>query len=307
MPCYRPVSAYRKADGSVVFAERGDIRASVALACGRCVGCRLESARNWGVRVMHEASGYDRNCVVTLTYADAFLPPGGSLRYRDVVLFLKNLRESRVWRDEFGNRWFKPIRFFLCGEYGEKLSRPHYHVCLFNEDFSADRYVWKPGQSGSKQWRSPELEQLWKFGNSTVGELDRRSAEYVARYVVKKVTGDRAADHYRTVDLETGEVIWREPEFVQMSRRPGIGARWFDKYWRDVFPHDRVVVKGVQAKPPRYYLQRMKRIDADVVDVIRQDREVAARARFSDNTDERLKTKETVAEARLRFFKRGLK
>jgi len=68
--CFKPLTAFRQANGSVVFAERGDVVATLALPCGRCIGCRLERARQWSVRVMHEASLYEENCFVTLTYSE---------------------------------------------------------------------------------------------------------------------------------------------------------------------------------------------------------------------------------------------
>ena len=74
----------------------------------------------WALRCMHEAKLHDRNCFVTLTYDDLHLPPHGSLRYRDIQLFHKKLR-----------RRVGAFRFFLCGEYGEQLGRPHYHACYF--------------------------------------------------------------------------------------------------------------------------------------------------------------------------------
>ncbi|WP_287777544.1 hypothetical protein, partial [Megamonas sp.] len=67
---------------------------------------------------------------------------------------------------------------------------------------------------------------------------------YVARYVTKKITGDMAEEHYKG----------REPEYVVMSRRPGIGRGWLEKFVNDVYPHDYVVIRnGIKCKPPRYY------------------------------------------------------
>ena len=37
-------------------------------------------------------------------------------------------------------------------------------------------------------------------GLSSVGELTRRSAAYVAHYVIKKVSGEHASSRYRFVD-----------------------------------------------------------------------------------------------------------
>lgn len=248
---------------------------------------------------MHEASQWPASSFVTLTYDDEHLPAGGSLVYRDFQLFLKRLRKVRSP---------KPVRFFVCGEYGEQTVRPHYHAALFNEDFSEDRKVWRDFGSGSVVYRSALLERLWPFGMSSVGELTRESAEYIARYVVKKVTGDQALEHYKVVDPETGEVSWREPEYVRMSLKPGIGARWYERYGAtDVVPHDRVVYSGRVGTVPRYYDALLSRVDPVRLEELKASREARARERWRDNTPERLAVREQVTNARLRSFKRKLK
>ena len=122
----------------------------VELPCGRCIGCKLERARQWAVRCMHEAALHEANCFVTLTYEDDKLPPDGGLRPRDFVLFMKRLRKR------YGNG----IRFFHCGEYGEKFLRPHHHVLLFNHDWP-DKRVCRTSKSGESLYSSGELESLW--------------------------------------------------------------------------------------------------------------------------------------------------
>lgn len=105
---------------------------------------------------------------------------------------------------------------------------------------------------------SNELQQLWPYGFSTIGDVTFESAAYCARYVMKKVTGEAAVDHYNYVDKETGEIIEIAPEYCTMSRGrktgDGLGGSWFRKYKSDVYPHDYVVVRDkIKVKPPRYY------------------------------------------------------
>ena len=38
-----------------------------------------------------------------------------------------------------------------------------------------------------------------------------------------------------------------------MSRKPGIGYNWFQKYKLDVFPRDVCIINNHEVKPPRYY------------------------------------------------------
>src|SRR6185436_16893236 len=130
-------------------------------------------------------------------------------------------------------------RYFHCGEYGEQLGRPHYHALLFNYDFDDKRFFSQRG--GNSVYTSDKLSRLWGNGFSVIGEVTFDSAAYVARYVMKKVTGVRAEEHYQG----------RRPEYTTMSRRPGIGKGWYEKFKTDVYPRDRVVVRGVHTRPPR--------------------------------------------------------
>lgn len=239
MGCYRPLKGYRSLfkdsdtrKRRVFFNPRqGYHDQLIELACGQCMGCRLERSRQWAIRMSHEAACYDRNCFITLTYRDECLPPHGSLDVKHFQDFMKRLRF----------RFGSGIRFFHCGEYGEKFARPHYHACLFNFDFP-DKKLWRTVRE-NRLFTSEALEQLWPFGFSTVGEVTFESAAYVARYVTKKVTGRLAEDHYGV----------RKPEYTTMSRRPGIGRPWFEKFRSDVYPSDQVVLRGRAMRPPKFY------------------------------------------------------
>lgn len=294
LACYHPLQAYRRSDGEVVFVERGDITQSLLLPCGRCVGCRLERSRQWSVRIMHEAKASDFNAFVTLTYRDEDLPPGGSLRYRDFQLFMKRVR-----------KWRGATRFFVCGEYGDRLGRPHFHAGLFGVCF-ADRKRFKQTDSGSRLYVSDQLDALWPSGFASVGDLTPESAAYMARYTFKKVTGRIADDHYRRVDQNTGEVYYVEPEFAHMSLKPGIGATWFAQYESDVYPHDRVVMRGKVGPPPRYYDQLLKRANPELLEQVQQQRILNAVDKWPDHTPERLAVREEVTKARVASFKRKL-
>lgn len=289
MPCYHPLTAFRLANGSIVFAERGDVVRQLQLPCGQCVGCRLERSRQWAMRCVHEASLYEDNCFITLTYAPEHLPHDGGLHYRDFQLFLKRFRK------EFPNR---KIRFYMAGEYGEQNFRPHFHAILFNFNFS-DRKLHTKTPSGSLIYTSEVLERLWPYGYSSVGDMSFESAAYVARYVMKKITGNQADDHYRTVNTDTGEVHQIRPEFNKMSLKPGIGAAWFEKYHSDVYPHDHVIVNGQECKPPKYYDKLIEKLNPDVFEEIKYFREVDSKSKYHDNTDTRLLVKEKVTNARL--------
>ncbi len=298
MPCYHPLSAFQCTDGSIVFYEskRHDTVKSLSLPCGQCVGCRLERSRQWAIRCMHEAQMHTENCFITLTYDDAHLPSDRSLHYRDFQLFIKRLRKRY-----FGRR----IRYYMAGEYGENFGRPHWHACIFGLDFD-DKKLWKRTPANSLLYRSADLELLWPFGYSSIGDVTFESAAYVARYIMKKVTGKNAAQHYQEIDPETGEITNRTPEFTKMSLKPGIGYEWYKQYTSDVYPHDYVVVRGKKVKPPKYYDKKYKIDNPYKFDELLYIREKSAKLRHEDNTLERLAVKEQVVKAKLQKLKRNL-
>ncbi|WNK12899.1 MAG: replication initiator protein [Microvirus sp.] len=295
MACFSPLSAFQTDGGQVIFSERGSIRRPLQLPCGQCIGCRLERSRFWAVRCMHESQMHDFSSFVTLTYDSD--NASQSLNYRDYQLFMKRLRKR-----------LGPARFYMCGEYGEQFKRPHFHACLFGCYFH-DRVVHSRSASGSTIYRSPTLEELWPEGFSSIGDVTFESAAYCARYVMKKVTGDRAEEHYKRVSLSSGELIDVVPEFSHMSNRPGIGAGWFSKYHSDVFSKgkDGVRIFDRKQKAPRAYLEYLKRLDPDLAEDIAQRRYDSITDEIvANNEPERLKVREEVTRSRLSFKLRSV-
>lgn len=267
----------------------------VTLPCGQCLGCRKDHAQHWAVRCLHEGQMHECSSFVTLTFDDENLPWDCSISTRDLQTFMKRIRKA-----------FGPgVRFFACGEYGETNWRPHYHLILFGIDFAEDRYPWRMSPSGHQLYRSPKLEKLWPFGHSEIGDVTKDSVEYVARYVFKKVTGESALSHYERVHPLTGEICRVKPEFVVMSRRPGIGATWYDRFSSDVFPSDFVIVDGSKATIPRFYSKKLKaaaeqsKAANNMHHKVRAERVKRGRRHAENNTPERLAVREEVARLKI--------
>lgn len=230
---------------------------ALSLPCGKCIGCRLERARQWAVRIMHESEMHEDSCFITLTYRDEDLPPDGSISVSVAQLFMKRLR-ARIAPVK--------VRFFLVGEYGEVTGRAHYHLLLFGYDFP-DKVVLSETPTQTL-YRSDILADIWGFGNCSIGQVTFDSACYVAKYACKKIIGKMAAAHYRG----------RLPEFCTMSRRPGIGSGWIKKFSSDVFPSDEVIVKGFPARPPRFYDKFLEVQNPDLFSAVKVQREAAVEA-----------------------------
>jgi hypothetical protein len=230
---------------------------------------------------------------VTLTFSDEHLPDDYSVHVRDMQLFLKRVRKVHG----------SGIRFFACGEYGERDRRPHYHVLLFGLDFSLDRYLWSKNYRGEALYRSESLERLWPFGHSMIGDVSASSASYVARYIFKKVTGDLAEQHYRYIHPVTGQEVQQNPEFVTMSRKPGLGTEWFNRYSCDVFPSGFVTVEGSKRPVPRFYRNKLS---DEQKELLRQKAEAFQETRKADAEIPRLQVREEVLNSKLRSLKRTL-
>ncbi len=287
VPCYRPIPAYRVRGGSVSFKHTED-SGELKLPCGSCIGCRLERSRQWAVRMVHEAQMHDSNSFITLTYRDAPIHGVDVAHFQD---FMKRLRSRLSPR---------AIRFFHCGEYGEAFSRPHYHAVIFGFDFP-DKVLFKES-NGHALFKSEFLENVWSHGFCLVGDVTFESCAYVARYCVKKVNGELAFDHYWRLDEFTGELFAVTPEYATMSRRPGIGAAWMEKFGDEVRHNDSVVMRGFEQKVPRYYESFFDELDLEAV---KGDREVSSYRFADDFSAERLKVREVVKVAQVSFLKRS--
>lgn len=169
--------------------------ASTPFPCGQCLNCRINKSRMWATRIGFEHLTAGPSSFVTLTYNDDFVPKNCELDEKDVRGFFKRLRYYN------GD---KKIRYFYCGEYGDKKGRPHYHIALFGVPLEKEGII----------------EKSWTFegcsmGMVKVGDLNAHSARYISGYIVK---GMNKKNEF-TKDFLKG----RRPEFQRMSRRPGIG------------------------------------------------------------------------------------
>jgi hypothetical protein len=273
MQCTRPIAAVQLSDGSVLFDSQGSkndslveraLTASLAsggfsqrlqLRCRVCAACRSTHATMWATRLHHELSEHDTSSFITLTYSDQFLPEGGTLDHRHIQLFLKRLRFEIK----------KPIRYFVAGEYGDKTQRPHYHMIVYGYDFP-DKTPSAIGKGGHIRYSSSSLERLWGMGLCDVGTVTDKSMSYVAYYNVKRLSDDnamgkdlRARDF---VDLQTGLITRRKPEYCRMSLRPGIGSNWFAKYKNEIHKGF-LTLDGSNRAIPAFYLRKLKELFPD--------------------------------------------
>lgn len=296
MTCYHPLLAYRSDEGKVVFNKPFAFAKGFNLPCGQCIGCRLKYSQEWAVRLMHEKQMHEQSCFLTLTMSPEYLESREnpwSLDKTEFQRFMKRLRK----------RYGKKIRYFHCGEYGEKNSRPHYHAIIFGMDFE-DKELFQV-RDEIRLYTSETLAKLWPYGFVTIGEVTMESCAYVARYVTKKIKGKDAEKHYIRWHSLTGEGVPIKPEYATMSRKPGIGRSWFEKYKADVYPHDYVVVNKYEIRPPRYYDNLLSEEELEKIKEKRAKELPEVIDQYDENMD-RLWIKEAVKEKRLELLIREL-
>lgn len=205
-------------------------REYISVPCGKCVECLQQYSDEWSFRIVRECSFHQKNCMLTLTYADNPV----SICKRDVQLFVKSLRKA-----------LSPlrIRFFACGEYGAKGKRPHYHLIIFG--WFPDDCEFFFSRNGHSVYKSDFVARVWKRGFISVEEVTLDSARYCAKYLQK---------------LQHIPAYLQQP-FTLMSNKPGIG---FSETSWSFLATDKLYHHGKYISTPRYYLRKAEEYGADI-------------------------------------------
>lgn len=256
----------------------------------------MATAREWSIRAFHEAQLHDQHwldvdsgittqignsSVITLTYDEEHLPADRLLDHSIFQRFMKRLRSRRARRGSD-----KPVRYFMCGEYGGLTQRPHFHSIIFGESFD-DSYT-EVSRDGQVNRMSHELDDLWsqpahkgapptKIGRATVDSFSFAGACYVAGYIAKKTSCEGpSGPQLEVVDSDTGVVryVSAAPEYRKMSTHPGLGADWITQpqNLERVYSSDSIEISSWKFHPPRYYDVLLERYRPDLVDDLKRRR-----------------------------------
>lgn len=325
MPCFHPQTVYRSKEGRdkitgkwpIVFKkENGYEDLKLVIPCQQCWGCRLERSRIWAIRCVHENQLYENSEYVTLTYDDKHLPKmkyidgkkeiQPSLLKTDLQKFIKRVRKKHK------------IRYYSCGEYGEKNARPHYHIIMFGLNLNDRKYY--RHDNGNNLYTSATLQKLWNKGHVVTGNVTYESCAYVARYIMKKRLGKDKDTSYMDINHETGVITnEREKEFTTMSL--GIGKEWYKQFKSDIYAEGsegKLTIRGGKSsRPPKYYEDRYEKRarleslqgDSSMLKnllTIKSRRKGEAIKKSLENTPERLAVKEKIFETRIKQLKRSI-
>lgn len=234
------------------------------IACGKCLECRLAYTKQWAQRLVCEASLYEDNWFVTLTYNDDNLincieytvnPWTDALDYVPIL----HPKDFTAWKKKFlelirYKTGHTGIRFYNCGEYGSKNHRPHFHAILFNCPLPDVKLVKTVNLGGFEYcyYHSDVIEQSWGKGFIMLGKVNWNTCAYVARYVMKKLHSEDKKTYEQLCELEGVPPV--PQEYVNMSRRPGIARDYYEHNWQEIYSIDKVVLEnGKTVRPAKYY------------------------------------------------------
>lgn len=244
--CTRELTAYENPEGGrPIFGWTGRKLGlpELKLPCGKCPECQKDYYTQWAARGSRELLRWPTSLFITLTYNEKNLPHDHSLNKKEIQDFIKRLKKT------MGSSKENPIRQIYCGEYGTKTHRPHYHVILFNCDFT-DRKPFRISERGDQIYTSERLTSLWGKGNVEFGIATPGGVAYLFKYILKKKTRKEKLEPYV---LPNGLCV--EHEFIEASRNPGIGAHLRDS---DSIKKGYLFIDGVRTKLPKYYKEHLK-------------------------------------------------
>lgn len=235
--CFTPLTVRQKLNPNV----------SVAVPCGRCVECYARRVSGWSFRLMQEAKVSTSAWFVTLSYDTRFVPISDN-GYLTLSRTRKKWNESKKKWKHVGSdlqNFFKrlrklhpdgvSLRYYACGEYGDKTHRPHYHIILFNA-------------------RIELIEKAWcidgvALGNIKFGDVNGASIGYTLKYMSKA----------QKVPMFDGDD--RVAEFAVMSK--GLGANYLTNdavWWHLADLENRMhltLPDGRKVAMPRFYKDKL--------------------------------------------------
>jgi len=172
--------------------------------CGYCSQCMGRRINDWYTRLHYEAINASFCCFCTLTYSDENLPEGENfpvLNFKDTQKFFKRVRKMFTG---------VKLKYFLCGEYGEKRKRPHYHFILFS----------------NKLVNINLLLDQWGLGQTHVGEVSSATLYYVLKDMMKSQNFKKRFEVQPAIrcsqklgdDYINNQINWHKNDFIERTR-----------------------------------------------------------------------------------------
>lgn len=286
MSCYHPIVCYYKPGEKISFKpfKTGILDKDfkkISIGCGKCIGCKLDHSREWISRLLMEYE-YNKECYfLTLTYNDENVPV--SLQKSHCQKFIKRLRNTFD---------FLNVKYFICGEYGEKTYRPHYHAIIFGVDF-LNPNIFKPKKyDNNNHFYSDKLNDLWSFGYVIYAKANSSNIGYTTRYTYKKVGTDKKLKDFGLQDT-----------FLLCSHK--LGLDYFLKNKDEIINRGCLYFNGQQYSIPRYFLKKLEVIDGESLKKIKRRNEIKANKMAASYSLVDLGKQELLKKLKLKFLKRN--
>lgn len=203
-----------------------------SVPCGRCVACKVQRAREWSVRMIHELDYYKETSYVTLTFNNENIGDN-NLNKKELVNFFKRLRKN------VGQVYQTKIKYYACGEYGDD-GRKHYHCIIFG--------------LGLNEEDKNLIKKSWSMGFTKHGTVTFQSCAYVAKYCQKLYLG---SEEFKK--LKYGN---KNQPFAIMSQ--GIGKRFVIQNADQIKNNLEITINGKNVGIPRAY-KKILEIDSELL------------------------------------------
>ena len=263
----------------VFHEEASTMLGSFELPCGKCAGCKAQYRQDWSTRCYCEAKARETSCMINLTYKTNHFPGGKPhVSKEDIRGFIKRLRRA-VDRRKPGTR----ISYLVVSEYGPKTGRPHYHGIIFGWEFPDIELDPEPTQKGNRMFKSELCERIWKKGRCRIGTADTgEAAKYCMDYLGKE------SSQWIGVD-------GRPDQFKMQSTCPAIGRTYYERWGKDIYPDDFIVIDGIKTPVPRVFDKWYEEDDPEGYARIKRKRNAEAIRRADrENRPERRKAREVI-------------
>lgn len=253
--------------------------------CGKCIGCRLDYSRDKAnLGYLEMLTNKKNTCwFITLTYDDDNLkinneielngityteteenPWNGTLEKEEATKFIKRLRE--YMERKYNN---KGIKYMICGEYGGKTKRPHYHAILFGCELPIESFYAPRIKNNEVYYQNKIIEKLWTKGISNITECSWQTIAYVGRYITKKIIGNESEIEYA--------LRGQQKEFLHVSKNPPIGYKYYLEHKLEIYDQDRIPIlhkgKTVYVKPPKLYDKYFEKEHPEKFNTIKKKRQ----------------------------------
>ena len=272
------------------FRVLGKSERTITVPCGKCPDCKKKRIAQWVFRLQNEYQHSENGWFITCTYSDENLTYGDTrplLYYPDHQNFLKRLRTYLTRK----YNWKHKIKYYACGEYGDKGDRPHYHYILFNlpESLTTGNY-----NRDEKRTIYYELEHLWKMGYVDVQPANSNTMAYVASYVQKRAYQRRA--EYTDIT----------PERSFCSR--GLGLNFITpeikRHYRTTLTPYMTHADGEKLSWPRYYKDKIFTDEEKIEVGIKGKQFIEEKPELSDKDDFEVRKQKFQKAKRMEKLKR---